>query len=106
MEDIIVTLDSWEHPVDFMILSPKATLGGYPIIFGRPWLATTDAYIGCRLGDMTISDGRNTKMFLLCPPAQPTQDINNPIWPNVGEEAKDINLVAKIMMIDRIPFLQ
>lgn len=35
MEDILVALDSWEYPIDFMILSPKDTLGGYPIILGR-----------------------------------------------------------------------
>ncbi|XP_057833624.1 uncharacterized protein LOC131044307 [Cryptomeria japonica] len=43
VEDILVSLDSWDYPVDFMTLSPKATLGGYPIILGRPWLATTNA---------------------------------------------------------------
>lgn len=57
VEDIVVTLDSWEYLADFIIISPKATLGGYPIILGRPWLATADAYIGCRSGDMTILDG-------------------------------------------------
>lgn len=43
---------------------------------------------------MTISYGRNSKKVLIYLPAQPTQDIDNPIWPNVGEEAKDINSVA------------
>ncbi|XP_057842750.2 uncharacterized protein LOC131052160 [Cryptomeria japonica] len=32
VEDLVVTLDSWEYPADFVILSPKETLGGYPII--------------------------------------------------------------------------
>ena len=45
MENIVVTLDSLEYPVDFMILSPEVNLFGYPIILGRPWLATTDANI-------------------------------------------------------------
>ena len=48
LEDIIVSLDSWEYPVEFFILQPKTNLGGHPLILGRPWLATTDAYIGCR----------------------------------------------------------
>ena len=43
LEDIIISLDSWECPVDFLILQPKTNLGGYPLIFGRPWLATIDA---------------------------------------------------------------
>ena len=40
-------------------------LGGYPLIFGRSWLATTNWYIGCRLGDMTISHGNSTKNITL-----------------------------------------
>ena len=47
LEDIIVSLDSWEYPVDFLVLQPKSNLGGCPIILGRPWLATVDAFIGC-----------------------------------------------------------
>ena len=47
LEDIIISLDSWEYPVEFLILQPKTNLGGYPLILGRPWLATTDAFIGC-----------------------------------------------------------
>jgi hypothetical protein len=47
VEDLVVTLESWEYLADFMILSPKATLRGYPIILGRPWLSTKDAYVGC-----------------------------------------------------------
>jgi hypothetical protein len=34
IEDIIVSLDSWEYPVDFMILQPKSNLGGHPLILG------------------------------------------------------------------------
>jgi hypothetical protein len=36
LEDIIVSVDSWEYPTDFMVLKPKAKLGGYPLILGRP----------------------------------------------------------------------
>ena len=45
IEDVIVTLDSWEYPTNFLILSPKVKLAGYPIILGRPQLATIDAKI-------------------------------------------------------------
>ena len=38
IEDVIVTLDSWEYHADFLILSPKVKLFGYPFILGRPWL--------------------------------------------------------------------
>ena len=66
IENIVVTLDSLEYPTDFMILSPKVNLSSYPIILGRPWLAT-DANINCRSGNMTISNGQATKKFDLYP---------------------------------------
>lgn len=36
IEDVIETLDSWEYPADFLILSPKVKLAGYLVILGRP----------------------------------------------------------------------
>ena len=71
IEDIIVTLDSLDFPLDFVVLSPRGTLGGYPLILGRPWLATADACIACQLGKMTISDGVKTKKLTLYSPTQP-----------------------------------
>ena len=67
LEDIFVSLYSWEYLVDFMALTPKNKLGGNPLILGRPWLATTDAFISYRSGDMFISDGSSTKKFTLYP---------------------------------------
>ena len=55
VDDVIVSIDSWEYPVDFIILQPKSDLVGHPLILGIPWLATTDAFIGCRSGSMIIS---------------------------------------------------
>ena len=40
VEDVMVSIDSWEYPADFLILQPKVKLNGYPLILGRPWLAT------------------------------------------------------------------
>lgn len=40
---------------------PINWLYGHPLILGRPWLATTDAYIGCRTGSMTITRGNAVK---------------------------------------------
>lgn len=47
VEDVMDTLYFLEYLVDFVIISPKATLGGYPIILGRPWLVTLDDFIAC-----------------------------------------------------------
>ena len=43
LEDIVVSLESWEYPVDFIVLETKEKLRGYPLILGSPWLATTDS---------------------------------------------------------------
>jgi hypothetical protein len=57
LEDVIVSADLWEYPIDYMVLQPKANLGGYPLILGRPWLSTIDAYIACRSGNMISPTG-------------------------------------------------
>ena len=61
VEDVMVSIDSWEYPADFLVLQPKEKLTGYPLILGRPWLATTDAYISCWAGSMTIKNGNMSK---------------------------------------------
>ena len=80
IENIVVTLDSLEYPVYFIILSPKVNLSGYPIILGQPQLAIADVNINCRSGNMTISNGQATKKFDLYPPAQPLLDLSTSIW--------------------------
>eukprot|EP00253_Pinus_taeda_P020901 PITA_20901 len=67
LKDIIVSLDSWEYPVDLLVLQPKSNLGGHPIILGRPCLATVDAFIVCRSGNMIISRGNERKELTLYP---------------------------------------
>ena len=61
VEDDMVTIDSWEYPTDFLVLQPKAKFNGHPLILGRPWLATADAYISCRARNMTIKNGPLSK---------------------------------------------
>ncbi|XP_059068537.1 uncharacterized protein LOC131859042 [Cryptomeria japonica] len=48
IEDVILSIDSWDYPTDFMILQPKFKLGGYPLILGQPWLAVVNAFINFR----------------------------------------------------------
>ena len=76
LEDIIISIDSWEYHTDFLVLQPKSQSNGYPLILGRPWLAITDAYIGCRV----ITDGLSQKQIVLYPPAQPLITKNLPMW--------------------------
>lgn len=57
LDDVIISLDSWEYPIDFIVLQIKYSFRGHPLILGRPCLATTDAFNGCRFGNMVISHG-------------------------------------------------
>lgn len=59
-----------------MVIQPKL-MEGHPMILGIPWLATTDAYIGYRNGEMIISNGLSTKKVTLHQPAQPV--VYNPL---------------------------
>jgi len=70
LDDILVTLASWEYPIDFMIIHSKDPTKGHRIILGRPWLATTNAFIRCRGGDMFISNGISSQKLTLFPLAQ------------------------------------
>lgn len=47
LNDVVVSMDSWEYPADFILLQPKNPVGGHPLTLGRPWLAIADAYIVC-----------------------------------------------------------
>jgi hypothetical protein len=78
LDDVTVTLASWEYLVDFLVIHPKSSKPGHPVVLGRPWLATADAFIGCRSGEMTISNGTHSQNLTLFPPAQPTTKI--PLW--------------------------
>jgi hypothetical protein len=75
IEDLIISVESWNYSADFMVLQPKTKLGDHTLILGRPWLATTDAFISCRSGSMTISNGYETKQLTLYPHTTPL--INN-----------------------------
>ena len=96
LEDISVSLDSWEYLVDFMILTPKNNLGRHPLTLGRPWLATTDAFISCRSGDMYISDGNSTNKFTLYPPAKAITEIDDKEWIDDEDDIQPLFTISKI----------
>ena len=70
VEDIVVSIYSWEYPTDFMITQPKSNLGGYLLILWRPSLATIDSYMSRRSMNMTISHGNCMKNITLYPPTK------------------------------------
>lgn len=75
LEDVTISVDSWHYPIDFLVLQTQSSVGGHPLILGRPWLATADAYIGCRSGHMVISNGHNIKNLVLYPLVEPNPSI-------------------------------
>jgi len=75
----MVSIDSWEYLVDFLVLQPKAKLTSYPLILWRPWLDTIDACISYRAGNMTIKNGHISKQLVLYPSSQPFLEHDLPL---------------------------
>ncbi|XP_071708611.1 uncharacterized protein [Rutidosis leptorrhynchoides] len=63
LEDVIVKVEDFYYPVDFVVMDiePRNRDAQPTIILGRPFLATINAHINCRIGVMDISF-RNRKM--------------------------------------------
>jgi len=68
---------------------------GRPLILVKPWLATTDAYIGCRSSDMYISHKYSRKKVTLFPPTRSIQDLLDTLWLDYSsdEETQPISLI-------------
>ena len=63
MEDVLIQVDKFYYPVDFVVLDtePVAVGANYvPIILGRPFLATSNVIINCRNGVMQLTFGNMT----------------------------------------------
>ena len=63
VEDVLVKIDKFYYPVDFVVLDtePMASEPNHvPIILGRPFLATANAIINCRNGVMQLTFGNMT----------------------------------------------
>ena len=58
VEDVLVKIDKFYYPVDFLILDTEPSSNEpnhVPIILGRPFLATANAIINCRNGVMQLT---------------------------------------------------
>ena len=63
IEDVLVQVDKFYYPVDFVVLDtdPVVKRTNYvPIILGRPFLATSNVIINCRNGVMQLTFGNMT----------------------------------------------
>ena len=58
VEDVLMKVDKFYYPVDFVVLNTELVAEGtnhVPIILGRPFLATSNAIINCRNGVMQLT---------------------------------------------------
>ena len=63
VEDVLVKVDKFYYPVDFVVLDTEPIASGpnhVPIIPGRPFLAIANAIINCRNGVMQLTFGNMT----------------------------------------------
>ena len=63
VEDVLVKVDKFYYPVDFVVLDTEPIASGpnhVPIILGRPFLATANVIINCRNGVMQLTFGNMT----------------------------------------------
>ncbi len=90
IEDVLVQVDKFYFPVDFIVLDTHPASNSQsqiPVILGRPFLATSNALINCRNGVMKLSFGNMTlelNIFNVCK------------QPNDPEESKEVDWVETI----------
>ena len=62
VNDVLVQVDKFYFPMDFVALDTQPVVQGtqFPVILGRPFLATANAIIHCKGGLMTLSFGNMT----------------------------------------------
>ena len=63
VEDVLVKVDKFYYPVDFVVLNTEPVAEGtnhVPIILGTPFLATSNAIINCRNGVIQLTFGNMT----------------------------------------------
>jgi len=63
IEDVLIKVDKFYYPVDFIILDTKLVVNleiQIPVILGCPFLATANALTKCRTGVMKLSFGNMT----------------------------------------------
>ena len=90
MKDVLVQVDKFYFPVDFIVLDTQLVVNQvtqFPVILGRPFLATANAILHCRGGLMTLSFGNMT--------------VNLNIF-NVIKEIGDDEDVCEVNMIESV----
>nr|CAN60996.1 hypothetical protein VITISV_010329 [Vitis vinifera] len=94
IEDVLVQVDKFYYPVDFVILDTDPIAKGtnyIPIILGRPFLATLNAIINCRNGVMQLTFGNMTlelNIFYMC---------NKQFYPGEEEGPEEVCMIDNLV---------
>ncbi|RVX01418.1 Retrovirus-related Pol polyprotein from transposon 17.6 [Vitis vinifera] len=97
IEDVLVQVDKFYYPVDFVVLDTDSVVKGtnyIPIILERPFLATSNVIINCRNGVMQLTFGNMTlelNIFYMCnkhfhPGEEGPKEMREEILPLFNEE--------------------
>ncbi|XVF47618.1 hypothetical protein PTKIN_Ptkin03bG0124400 [Pterospermum kingtungense] len=82
VEDVLVQIDKFYYPVDFIVLDTHSVSNPstqIPVILGRPFLATSNALINCRNGVLKLSFGNMTlelNVFNICKQPMDNNDVH------------------------------
>ena len=82
VEDVLVQVNNFYFPVDFIILDmhPISNVNSQiSVILGRPFLATSNALINCRSGVLKLSFGNMTlelNIFNTCKQPKDEEDVH------------------------------
>ena len=91
VEDVLIKVDAFYFPVDFVVLDIEPTLNASTqihVILGCPFLATSNVLINCRSGVMKISFGNMTVELNIF-------DISKQVPEN--EDICDVNMIGSLV---------
>ena len=91
VEDVIIRVKDFYYPVDFIVLDiPISSSSLIPqIILGRPFLATCNAQIGCREGNLKISFGDMSKELNIFHPYKSEPEVEDVNFIDSCESVED-----------------
>ena len=96
LEDVLIQIDKF-YPVDFIVIDiqhvqdPKKHT---PIILGRPFLTTADAFINCRNGNMQLSFGNMTMKLNIFNVIKQPQEEDEFVEANMIEELVEDSFIS------------
>ncbi|XP_045809427.1 uncharacterized protein LOC123903826 isoform X3 [Trifolium pratense] len=116
VEDVLVKVDKFIFPADFVVLDMEED-EDVPIILGRPFLATGDAIIEVKKGKLTLKLGeeevvfqvfnslKNPSSFASCNFIQ-TIDINDMITSDVFDDFREQDPLEKVLTVQGLGMIE